>query len=289
MAHRPAKTEPGETDPLETGLGRRRRRISDTETEERMLATAVEMINETGLTVSLEHLRFEDVIRAAGVARSAVYRRWPYKDLFFADLLRELARGTDAAAIGELESKRGMAQAAAEHADLVETPEGRERLGAELIRGARDFETLQHSSAWRTYLALHATFLSLEEGRLRDEVRETLSEAEAGFVRRISDSYRELTGLLGYRIRPGSGVSFEQLAAMASAALRGTALMMPTIPMIEEARVQGAPFGGEVAEWTLPALTAGAVILQFFEPDPDVVWDEDRIERVKRELTAFGS
>lgn len=275
--------------PQETGLGRRRRRISDTETEERMLATAVEMINETGLTVSLEHLRLEDVIRAAGVARSAVYRRWPYKDLFFADLLRELARGTDAATIGELESKRGIAQAAAERVDLVETPEGRERLGAELIRGARDFETLRRSSAWRTYLALHATFLSLEEGPLRDDVKMILEESEAGFVRRISESYRELCELLGYRIRPETGVTFEQMAAMASAALRGMALMEPTIPMIEEARVRSAAFGGEEAEWSLPALAGGAVILTFLETDPDTVWDEARIERVKRELAGFRS
>src|SRR5690606_4665978 len=148
----------------ETGLGRRRRRISDAETEERMLAAAVEMINETGLAVSLEHLRFEDVIRAAGVARSPVYRRWPSEDLFLSALLRELARGADAAAGGESESRLGVAQAAAEHAALVETPEGRARLAAEFIRGARDFETLRRSSAWRTYLALHATFLSMEAG-----------------------------------------------------------------------------------------------------------------------------
>ncbi len=254
-----------------------------------MLATAVEMINETGLTVSLEHLRLEDVIRAAGVARSAVYRRWPYKDLFFADLLRELARGADAATIGELESKRGIAQAVAEHADWVETPEGRERLIAELIRGARDFETLRRSSAWRTYLALHATFLSLEEGPLREDVGAILEESEAGFVERISESYRELTGLFGYRIRAGSGVTFEQLAAMASAALRGMALMEPTIPMIEKERVRSAAFGGAEAEWSLPGLAAGAVILTFLEADPEIEWDEARIERVKRELVEFRS
>jgi AcrR family transcriptional regulator len=270
--------------PEGTGLGRRRRRMSDAETEERMLATAIAMINETGLTVSLEHLRLEDVIRAAGVARSAVYRGWPYKDLFFADLLRELARGADAAAVGELESKRGTARAVEEHAGLVETPEGRWQLGVEIIRGTRDFETLRRSSAWRTYLALHATFLSLEEGPLREDVKAILQESEAGFVERISGSYRELAELLGYRIKPATGVTFEQLAAMASAALRGMALMEPTIPMIEEAKVQGSPFGGEEAEWSLPGLTAGAVILQFLEPDPDVEWDEERIERVKRAL-----
>jgi AcrR family transcriptional regulator len=65
------------------GLGRRERRLSDQETERRMLAAAVAMVHRTGLAVSLDHLSFEDVIRNADVARSAVYRRRPYKDLFF--------------------------------------------------------------------------------------------------------------------------------------------------------------------------------------------------------------
>ena len=75
-----------------SGLGRRARRLSDQETERRMLAAAVAMVQRTGLTVSLDHISFEDVIRDADVARSAVYRRWPYKDLFFSDLVKELAK-----------------------------------------------------------------------------------------------------------------------------------------------------------------------------------------------------
>ena len=55
-----------------------------------MLESAAAMVNQAGLTVSLDHLSFEDLIRDARVSRSAVYRRWPYKDLFFSDLLKEL-------------------------------------------------------------------------------------------------------------------------------------------------------------------------------------------------------
>jgi AcrR family transcriptional regulator len=82
----------GRSVPEPTGLGRRACRLSDQETAERMLRTAVEMINRTGLTVSLDHLSLEDVIRETGVARSAVYRHWPYKDLFFSDVVTELAK-----------------------------------------------------------------------------------------------------------------------------------------------------------------------------------------------------
>ncbi len=57
-----------------------------------MLAAAVDQVNAAGLTVSLDHLSFEAVIDAADVSRTAAYRRWPNKELFLTDLVRELAR-----------------------------------------------------------------------------------------------------------------------------------------------------------------------------------------------------
>ena len=57
-----------------------------------MLRAAVAMVHHAGLTVSLDHISFEHVIRDADVSRSAAYRRWPYKDLFYGDLIEELAK-----------------------------------------------------------------------------------------------------------------------------------------------------------------------------------------------------
>src|SRR5689334_8435525 len=78
-----------------TGLARRSRRLSEQETRDRMMRAALEMTNRAGLSVSLDHISFEDVIRDADVARSTAYRHWPHKDLFFSDLIIELAQHAD--------------------------------------------------------------------------------------------------------------------------------------------------------------------------------------------------
>ena len=110
-----------------SGLGRRARRLSDQETERRMLAAAAAMVQRTGLTVSLDHISFEDVIRDADVARSAVYRRWPYKDLFFSDLVKELAREAIPPALLDDEYEL-IRRVVAGHLDWLETPELRASL-----------------------------------------------------------------------------------------------------------------------------------------------------------------
>ena len=91
-----------------------------------MLRAAIEMINRTGLTVSLDHIRFEDVIRDADVARSTAYRHWPYKDLFFSDLVKELARSASPAIIADEISL--IKRVLSEHPDWLETPQLRHGL-----------------------------------------------------------------------------------------------------------------------------------------------------------------
>ncbi len=132
-----------------------------------MLRAAVAMVQRTGLTVSLDHISFEDIIRDADVSRSAVYRRWPYKDLFFSDLVKQLARdATPAIVQDELELMR---RVVAERQHQLDTPEHRHGLVIELFRqlSLLDFETMYSSPGWRTYIALHATFMSLAGGALR--------------------------------------------------------------------------------------------------------------------------
>ena len=274
-----------------TGLARRGRRLSDHDTEQRMLKAAVAMVNRTGLTVSLDHISFEDVIRDADVSRSAVYRRWPYKDLFFSDLVKELAQ----AAIPTPADNEAIAglfrEVVAERRAWLETPELRHGLVLELLRRASllDFQTLYASAEWRTYIALHATFMSLAEGELRDQVQATLAQSEQGFIGRVAATWELLCGLLGYRLRPELGANFETLATLLSANVRGLTVMALSLPGLADDRAPARPFGaaGE-EEWSLPALGAAAIASAFLEPGPAVTWDEDRVTRLYEALSSLA-
>jgi AcrR family transcriptional regulator len=271
-----------------TGLARRGRRLSDHETEQRMLRTAVTMVRRDGLTVSLDNISLEDVIRDADVSRSAVYRRWPYKDLFISDLVKELAKNATPEIVdGELELMRRIL---AGHQDRLGTPELRHGLMVELFRQLAlfDFETMYSSPGWRTYLALHATFLSLADGTLRDQVQAALAESERTQNERVARAWQELTAIFGYRLRPGSGVTFETLATLLGATLNGLIVKALATPGVAGHRVLAHPFGAVTEqEWSMPGLGLGGIAAAFLEPDPEVEWDEQRLARVREALRTW--
>jgi AcrR family transcriptional regulator len=270
-----------------TGLARRGRRLSDRETQQRMLQAAVAMVNRTGLTVSLDHISLEEVIRDADVSRSAVYRRWPYKDLFFSDLVKELAKTATPIIIDdELELIRRIV---AERLDWLDTPELRHGLVIELIRqlAMLDFQALYGSAQWRTYLALQATFLSIADGQLRDQVQAALAQSEHHHRAQVAKAWELLAGLFGYRLRPELGTTFETLAALLDATMRGLVVMAMSMPELAAQRTPASPFGTATRdEWSLAALGIASTASAFLEPDPGLEWNDERIARVRQALSS---
>lgn len=165
--------------------GGRRGRIGEAAVRERMLHAGAAQVARSGLTVSLAHLRYEDVIREAGVPRSAGYRAWSSKEAFFDDLVIEIAGESWAgtAAFGPEVVDRAL-QVLLSHIDELATPEGRRAAWIDVARTAAraNVEAMGHRQEWRTYIAIQATILSLPDGDLRRRVEEALRRSEEAFT-----------------------------------------------------------------------------------------------------------
>jgi AcrR family transcriptional regulator len=271
-----------------TGLVRRSRRLSDQETRDRMLQAALDLISRTGLTVSLEHISFEDLIRDADVSRSTAYRHWPYKDLFFSDLVKELARSAGPRII--LDEVSLIKHVLSEHLDWLETARLRRKLILELIRqlALLDFQSIVESPDWRTYLALHATFSGLSGGELRDEVQAALTHAEAERVALVARAWAEFAGLFGYRLRPELDSSYETLATLLTATMRGLVITALSNPEAATNLTATSPFDPtDEQAWSLPAIGMASIAMAFLEPDPTVRWGEKRLADIRGALDAW--
>ncbi len=252
-----------------------------------MLQAAVAMVHQAGLTVSLDHIGFEDVIRDADVSRSAAYRRWPYKDLFYGDLIEELAR--EGAPPGLVEAEYALIQqVVSEFPGELDTAGQRQELLTELFRrlARLDFQALADSPEWQTYIALQAAFNSIADAERRDRTRAALAASEQERRARVAAAWKLLASLFGYRIRPGTGATFDSLITLLDAGLRGLIIMAQPLPEIAGCRVSASPFGAATArEWSLAALGAASVATAFLEPDPDIEWTGERVARIRQLLS----
>lgn len=252
-----------------------------------MLNAALAAVALTGLTVSMEHISFEDIIRDADVSRSAAYRRWPYKDLFFADLLSEVARSASPGILDDRVTLEVIRSVVLEHLDWFETTELRSHLVYEVIRQVAliDFESICESREWRTYLALNAMFSSMADRDLQREWLVTLARTEEGLTTRVAGAWQMMSELFGYRLRPELNASFESFASVLIANQRGLVVMALSVPTVRAARFQASPLGsGDVGEWSLASLGVASIAYGFLEPDPNFVWHEQRRSQIERSL-----
>lgn len=144
------------------------------------------------------------------------------------------------------------------------------------------------SAGWRTYIALHATFMSLADGELRDQVQAALAESERGRLAGIARAWEQLTALFGYRLRPELGTTFGTLATLLVATMRGLVIMALPMPELAAQRVKASPFGSAAeTEWSLPAMGIASIASAFLEPDPAIEWDDQRVASVREALSRW--
>lgn len=267
------------------------KRMSDRETEKRMLESAVSLVNERGVSTALESIAFDEVIREAGVSRTSAYRRWPQRDLFYGEVLVELARGTALPGPqGNLQTT--LAQLVLDRASNLGTARELHALLVELLRVSisADLDLVISSPQWRTYRILLASY----QGIVDPQVRQAVTEALAGANQRVTDLrarvYAQFTALLGYRLRaPLSGPEgFEFMSQAAGATMTGVLARHSLGDTTVESPRPMRAFGvDEVAEWAPGAYMVAATVLTYIEPDPGVQWDRQRIDDVVAAMRSF--
>jgi AcrR family transcriptional regulator len=258
---------------------RPKRRPSET-TRHEVLARAISLVEHTGLGVSLDHLNMEALIRDVGAPRTTVYRLWPSKEDFLADVLVELItpgqRGFtsyDAPSLSRTQAR--LAQRVSDHPDEPVGPAVRE---AVRIGVAESFDSMLAHRGWQTYVAATLALDSLPADR-RERVEIALREMQATFLDAMSSYYQSILELTGLGLRPG--LSTRQLSVVASTVLEGLVQRRRLTPELVDAPtiLDAGDDGG--LPWHLAAVAVMGVVDQFLE--------EGWSRRTPRELTASSA
>ncbi|WP_229386081.1 hypothetical protein [Microbacterium allomyrinae] len=231
-----------------------------------MLEVAVERVKVEGLLLDYANIELEDLIRAAGVPRSTVFRIWPDRVAFVADLVRALFEADPGFDTGfDDETLRLLAAAATGDAEEMATPHGRQIAFRAAVRlaVAHNIATVANSVAWRAYRTMSAALASGDAVPGGEDIRALLSEIEHRYLDRMAEIYRELNQAFGLRMR--DGVTERDLALAVVAVIDG----MSDHRRIDPAAVDAArvvAMGPEGAsEWHLAGLAVYGVYAAFTE------------------------
>lgn len=254
--------------------------MSEEEARDRLIAAGEALVAETGLTVGLDHLRFEEVIARSGVPRSTAYRTWPSKDDYYVELMCHLAGPSWAGTAAFDEATIAVAtEVIMGRIHKFHDPAERRAAVLEACRrGAeQNFKTLCSSPDWRTYVALNGAAMSMVEGTTRDRLVKALQDAEGGFVARMQGFYERMCSIVGVRMRPEYNGDFGKLAAVGAAVVEGLGLRNFLNPEILAERYERTKFSDEgITDWSLPAIGFTAILDALTEPDPD--WTPERLK-----------
>jgi AcrR family transcriptional regulator len=261
-------------------------RVPAEEVRQRMLDAGRELTAEAGLAVTIERLRFEEVIQRARVPRSSVYRLWPYKEQYIDDLLCYLASPdgwfSGHRQVFDPETFAVIEKTIAENRRLLGTVEGRRAVLCEAMRlgVARNYQALSDSLAWRLHLALLATLGSTRTGEARRKIAAVFEEGQAKSRRSLVALFEYLKTTLGLRERdPARTVEHAVLVGglmLQSMAMRNIQVQASagvpdadTVSELLNTPIPGPGLDGKPAPWTLAAYSYLALLDAFLEPDPD--------------------
>lgn len=286
-----------EADVSPSAPGSRRRRMTAAEVRERMLCAAQDLVLESGgVTISLEDMSLEDVMRRAQVPRSSVYRLWPYKGDFVDDLLCRLAEPAWVNTTQAHSQRRALDVAwyvVKSNKPMLATIEGRRAVTREAVRRAvaASLEDMSADPAWPVYFALCSTLDRVRDPRARAKIAAALEAFEKARVESMVRFFAQLSAAIGLRLR--ETYRFEHLSVATGAMMQGL-LMRRLIVRNTDSFLQsstprsgwsldevlndplpGPALEGGTADWSLVALAYIGIMDTFLEVDPDATVPAD--------------
>ncbi len=261
---------------------KRRPKQSREELRSLLVQTGRLLVIEEGLGVGVESLTFKKVFdrveaeTGVRLSNASVIRRvWHNQADYQADVLATIAV-TDG--LGEFDETIQAIGPLLDHLD-VSTPEARRRSLREVCRvgGAANIIRLLESPNWSTWVAVWtlATAPNLEgEDQIayQRRIRDGLLLGYEGFTTLWEGAYVALAQLVGMRVR--APLTIRQLTVAVGALAEGCSLRQHVDPQLEGI-VLPTGENGENQEWTLFGIGLEAILLHFFEPDPD--WSGEAI------------
>lgn len=231
-----------------------------------MLAVAVQRVHDEGLQLDYSNIELEDLIRAAGVPRSTVFRIWPDRSSFVVDLVRALFEADPGFDTGFDGETLALLNGAAEASDLSRPAADRGIALRAVIRAtaAHNVVAVEGTAAYRAYRTVAAAAAGGAGGRGDEQVRLLLAELVDRYVDRMSELYRALNDALGLRMR--DGVTERDLSLAIMAVIEGMSDHRRIDPPAFDAprRVDLGPEG--VQDWDLAGLAVYGVYATLTQP-----------------------
>ncbi|KHK95147.1 hypothetical protein LK09_19750 [Microbacterium mangrovi] len=181
-----------------------------------MLDAAVNRVQHEGLRLDYANIELEDLIRIAGVPRSTVFRIWPDRIAFIADLVRTLFERDPGFDTGFDEQTRQLLDQVVEMGAHASSDEERQGMLRDTLRVAvaHNMQTVENTVAWRAYRTMCAALVSGDVPGGAG-IRTLLVEIEARYLDRMAEIYGGLNAAFGLRMRDGVTERDLALAIMA--------------------------------------------------------------------------
>lgn len=241
-----------------------------------LLQTGRSLVIEEGLGVGVQSLTFKKVFDRVEVETgrrlsnaSVIGRIWQNQADYQADVLAMIA-ATDG--LGEFDATMAALAPLIDSLD-VSTPEARARALREVCRigGAASILRLLESPNWSVWIAVWALAVGSDaqgrdQIRYQRRIRDALFRGYEGFTSLWESAYVALADLVGMRIR--APLSARQLSVAVGALAEGCSLRQRVDPDLGGIVRPTGP-DGQDQEWTLFGIGLEALIMHFFEPDPD--------------------